>query len=650
MEVAVLMLMVKRLIVTVFLFFLMSIPQAAVAQGMKAGEFLALCYHAVPVNPAPGDNYSISQKRFVEQMEYLRTHGYNPVSIKQILEARKGTAMLPEKPVLLTFDDGYVSYHDFVVPVLEELGYPSVLAVVGNFVDYAPEDIPEPILTWAQIKEVSSKKLVEVVSHSYDMHKSIQYTPQGNVAPYASVLTFDPKAKVYETEEAYRARLEKDFIAQKNIFREKLGTDPKVLVWPYGRFNQVGVEVAKKAGIESAFTLKAGYGSTKNLDAINRNLVENTPMVDFIRMVKNPLGATHRIRAMQVDLDLIVDPDSHDQTDENLGKLIDRLVEMRVNTVILQAFADPDGDGNIESVYFPNRVLPVRSDIFGWTAHQIMIRDMAVYAWMPTLSFVLPDKERNERLRVREIRDGKSVPGTSWYGRLTPFSNEVLDLVRTMYEDLASHAQISGVLFQDDAYLTDFEDFHPDAVRQYEERFGKGVIVTGLDEDSELAKNWARFKTEALIDFTNSLKQGIKKYRPKALFARNLYSSIVEKPETELWFAQNYELFLGNYDHVVVMAYPQMEEVRSPSKWLKNLVGTAKAFPQGLEKTVFKIQTYNWRKEEWINDGILLQELRDVLSSGGKHLAYYPDNVYEDKPALHTIKLEMSTKTYPFIP
>jgi biofilm PGA synthesis lipoprotein PgaB len=98
------------------------------------------------------------------------------------------------------------------------------------------------------------------------------------------------------------------------------------------------------------------------------------------------------------------------------------------------------------------------------------------------------------------------------------------------------------------------------------------------------------------------------------------------------------------------MAYPQMEEVKKSSKWLKNLVSIAGASPQGLEKTVFKIQTYNWRKEAWIDDGILLQELRDILSSGGKHLAYYPDNVFEDEPALDKIKLEMSTRTYPFIP
>jgi biofilm PGA synthesis lipoprotein PgaB len=153
-----------------------------------------------------------------------------------------------------------------------------------------------------------------------------------------------------------------------------------------------------------------------------------------------------------------------------------------------------------------------------------------------------------------------------------------------------------------------------------------------------------------LIDFTNSLSQGVRKYRPNALFARNLYASLMVQPEAEQWFAQDYELFLNNYEYVVVMAYPRMEGVKRPSTWLKNLVGRAKEFPRGLEKTVFKIQTYDWNREEWISNRLLLRELREILSSGGRHLAYYPDNVWEDRPSLNTIKLEMSTKTYPFIP
>ena len=641
--------MLKRLVnILIALVLVMFCSEVNAAK--KPVEFIALCYHAVPLKATPGDAYMIPQKKFVEQMEYLRTHGYNPVSFDDILKAHKGEKELPEKAVLLTFDDGYISYYDFVVPVLEELGYPSVLAIVGNFIEYsAPEGLSEPLMTWEQIKELSSHRLVEVVSHTYNMHQGIQYNPQGNVAAAASVVAFDPAARAYETEEEYRARLEADFNAQNSIFKEKLGFAPRVMVWPYGRFNRISIDVAKKTGIKSTFALEAGYSSIENIDAVNRNLVENFPIEHFIKMIKDPAGEKPMIRAMQVDLDLIYDSDE-EQMDMNLGKLIDRLVAMDVNTVFLQAFADPEGRGNIKSVYFDNSVLPVRADFFSHAVHQMMIRKMKVYAWMPSLSIVLPDTELNEKLKVRELKEGSPVQSSSWYRRLSPFSSDTAELFRRLYKELASHAQIHGVLFQDDAYLTDHEDFHPAALAEYKKRFGRELLSENFDDDPQRAEEWSRYKTLALIDYTKTLMDGVREYRPVALFARNLYGIVMEKARSESWFAQDYELFLRNYDHVVVMAYPEMEKVADASQWLQDLVGKAKACPQGLEKTVFKIQTYDWRKEEWINDRVVLEEMRDVLAYGGRHLAYYPDNVWEDKPALKTIKLEMSSKTYPFIP
>ena len=54
-----------------------------------------------------------------------------------------------------------------------------------------------------------------------------------------------------------------------------------------------------------------------------------------------------------------------------------------------------------------------------------------------------------------------------------------------------------------------------------------------LNDNSGLAKAWARYKSEALIEFTNSLSQGIQKYRPNAQFARNLYAELMLQPEAE---------------------------------------------------------------------------------------------------------------------
>jgi len=640
--------MLKRAAVIIAILFISL--NTGYAKELKQGEFLALCYHSVSERPVPGDNYIITQQAFTEQMEYLKTHGYNPISLNDLILASEGKKALPPKPVLLTFDDAYISYYKFVVPLLEKFNFPSVLGVVSTFIEKNPDDMPEPLMSWDQIKEVSSKELVEVASHSYDLHKGIQYNPSGNVGAAAFVRAYDPVRHGYETEEEFRKRLEADFALQGEMFVKKLGFKPKAIVWPYGRYNSIGVEAARKNGYSMAFNLDDdGFGSLGNLMEVKRLVVKDKSIKDFISKITDPGHDDTKIRAVQVDLDIIFDPDSYEQTDKNLGRLIERLVEMKINTVFLQAFADPEGTGNIKSVYFHNRVLPVRGDIFSHVAHQIFIRDIRVYAWMPVLSIVLPDEKLNNELKVHELSEDGARPSRSWYKRLTPFSEKTRDIMRTLYEDLAAHSIIDGVLFQDDAYLNDMEDFHPLAMLDYERRFGRKVSLQDIRNNTELSQKWSRYKTGVLLDFTKGLMKGVHRYRPGAKSARNLYANTVINPESEARFAQNYSLFLNTYDKVVIMAYPQMEGVSRESGWLKKLVHKALAFPDGANKTIFKIQTYDWKNKKWVNDGLILKELRTILASGGMHIAYYPDNLYENKPLLDSVRLEMSTQSNPFL-
>jgi biofilm PGA synthesis lipoprotein PgaB len=640
-------------IVSVFL----TLSNNGYTKEMGPNEFLVLCYHNVPEQAHPNDAYAVSHITFVKQLEYLRTHGYHPVSIGDILKFKKGEKGLPPKPILLLFDDAYVSYYTFVAPLLKEFGYPSILPVVGSWIDNPPKGLSKSLMNWEQIKELQKSNLVEIVSHSYDLHKGIQYNPQGNVGPAASVRAYHTKEKRYETEEEYRERIRKDFMAQKALFKRQLGFLPSAMVWPYGKYNEIALNIAQEQGCPITFTLQEGLGHINQMRCINRVLVENPSMGgnlyirDFIRQVETAGIHSKLIRAAQVDLDLIYNPDSYEKTDSNLGKLIDRLMDLKINTVFLQAFSDPEGTGNIESVYFHNRILPIKGDIFNHAAHQMSIRGITVYAWMPTLGVILPDQNLNRSLRVLEYDDNGDIrPGQSWYERLTPFSQEVKAAIITLYEDLAAHNQIHGILFQDDAYLTDREDFHPDALKSFKDIFGQDVNLSALKKDRGLAKRWARFKTESLIEFTKILMDTVRTYHPDAQFARNLYAPLVSEPEKESQFAQHYELFLKNYDYVVVMAYPLMEEVKYPSRWLKGLARVAKATPGGQEKTIFKIQTYDWNNRVWIGGQRILGWLQDIMSAGGKHLAYYPDNVWENQPPVEVMKLEMSTKGFPFTP
>jgi poly-beta-1,6-N-acetyl-D-glucosamine N-deacetylase len=610
------------------------------------GEILILCYHGVLPSVAPGDPYTLTRQRFTEQMEYLHTHGYNPVSLDHLEAAMAGIRPLPEKAVLLSFDDGLQSYHDFVVPLLDLYGFPSMQAIVGSWVENGPPpDLPEPVMTWEQVRAVAANPRVTVVSHSYDLHRSIQYTPQGNFSPIVGVRAYDPERGAYETETAYRDKLRQDFERQDALFTKRLGSPPQAIVWPYGYYNAAAVQVAVESGMSFGFLLddrELGTASLSQPMRMNRELVLNGPIERFIYSLDHLGRGAAPLRAVQVDLDLIYAPESAEQTDRNLGQVIDRLVEMQVNTVFLQAFADPEGDGNIRSVYFHNRVLPVRADIFGHAVNQMYIRGIQVFAWMPTLSIVFEDDAFNDRNRVREYKAGVTAPSSSWYLRLTPFSPEVTQKIGMLYEDLAAGALIRGILFQDDAYLTDFEDVHPLALRAFEAHTGQPVDPEMLRNDQQ----WSDFKTARLIGFTDVLSDAVRKYRPDARFARNLYARLIYQPHSEHWFAQNYDLFLEHYDYVVVMAYPQMENAHRPVAWVKRLAAGA-ARPQAAEKTFFKLQAYDWRRKKWIPDHQLLKQMRAVTASGIRHLAYYPDDIWQGRPDLEIVAREMSTRSRP---
>lgn len=618
---------------------------------IPSGHYLVLCYHAVLPHPPAWSKYSISRQAFARQMDFLKQHGFNVISFQQLLEASKGKSNLPPNSILLTFDDAYSSFYDYVLPILEHYQFPAVLAVVGSWIDNPPNNLPEKLMTWEELKKVAKHPLVEIASHSYNLHRALQYNPLGNVGPAVNVRQYIGSEKRYETFSEYRSRLETDFQLQEDLFKSKLSLHPRIMIWPYGKFNSISQEVAWQFGYVADFNLEEGFNKPSMLHSIKRLMIEQSDENDYIKNAIKYLSLPEpAIRAVQVDLDLIFDPNSLEQTDKNLGHLIDRLVELKVNTVFLQAFSDIEGTGNIKSVYFPNRVLPVKADIFSHAVHQIMIRNMQVYAWMPTIGIVLPDPQKNSKLAVKELtKDGKIRRSTSWYNRLTPFSKETENLLFMLYEDLAFSSQIHGILFQDDAYLTDVEDMNA-ATKPFIKKIFKTNKISKeiLVQQNALSQKWSQVKTDKLIELLNHLKQAVTRFRPTAKFARNLYARVVMEPKSKLWFAQDFDRYLMEYDYTVLMAYPFMEGARNKNKWLDTLIKKVSSRKLGLEKTIFKLQTFDWKNNKWIPAEWLYSAMRQILKNGGRHIAYYPDNVWEDKPKLDLIKLEMSTKDIPF--
>jgi biofilm PGA synthesis lipoprotein PgaB len=636
-------------------------PVSAVDLPWPHNGLLTLAYHDIEDSDPDQTFVAVRTDLFVTQMQWLRDNGYQAVSVDQILAARNGGAPLPPKAVLLSFDDGFQSFYTRVFPILKSMGWPAVWAPVGKWVGtpknqavlFGTRKVPrERFATWDEVRQVARSGLVEIASHTDNLHHGIPADPQGSEQPAASTRRYDARTLSYESDAAYRQRIGADVEAITRTLRRVTGKAPRVWVWPYGAASGEALDIIRRHGYQMALTLDDGLGTTDHPMSLPRMLVTDSPdMAEFARSV---LGVEPRanVRVAQVDLDYVYDPDPA-QMDRNLGALVQRIADLQINTVFLQAFADPRGDGLARAVYFPNRRLPMRADLLNRAVWQLQTRaHVKVYAWMPVLSFDLsPAIARVSRWNPG---DGSAAPYSApgHYQRLSPFDPQARAAIADLYEDMAAAAPIDGILFHDDALLGDYEDASPPALAAYR-RAGLPGSIQALRADPATLRRWTRFKSQALIDFTSQLASRVRAIRgPQVRTARNLYAGPVLDPASESWYAQNLDDFLQAYDWTVLMAMPLMERVPASGSdaWLDRLASAVGSRPGALSRTVFELQARDWNLpgSPMVDGRELAGWMRHLQRLGIENFGYYPDDFIQNRPALRIIRPAISKAWYPY--
>ncbi len=606
-------------------------PRPATA---PANELLILSYHDIRDDVArkgDPDAYAVSTQNFAAHLDWLHGHGYRPVRLSEVIAASRGGKALPPKAVLLTFDDGLRSLYTHVFPLLRAYDYPALMAVVTGWVDlprerqvdYGPRMFAhEDFVTWEQLREMQASGLVEVASHSHDLHRGVVSNPQGNTMPAAITRIYDPKAGRYESEAEYRARIRADLDASARAIRRELGTAPQAVVWPYAAYNSQANAIADGLGMSLTFDLEGRHQAIgADLHGLARLLMFDNPNVNDLAYELRHDEALDGMRALQVDLDYVYDTDPAQQA-RNLDKLIERVKQVGPSHVFLQAFADPDGNGSADALYFPNRQLPMRADLYNRVAWQLKTRaNVKVFAWLPVLGYELPDRALDAQLAIRASNPAETH-------RLNPFDPRTRDIVAQIYEDLAISGYTEGLLFHDDALLREDE-------------------LRGQAPDAPQAR------TQALIEFTHELARAAGKWRPKLATVRNLFAAPVLEPRSQAWFAQDLAAFNQAYDYTALMAMPWMESSTDPQAWMDRLLAQVARSPRGLERTVFELQTVDWGRDGTPGRPIpaaRLEALAHRLQAGGaRHLAWYPDDFIGDQPATADARRILSARGFPYL-
>ncbi len=632
----------------IFVFFLCSMLMGWAQAGNEMKNLTILAYHEVTSEPQPlMPEYAIEPKQLQQHLDWLVQNGFQFIGSQQLLEAQQHNKALPEKSVLLSFDDGYQSFYQHVYPVLKQRNIPAVLSVVGRWLEPAEQQqvnfggqlvSRQHFLSWAQLKELQASGLVEIASHSYDLHKGIVANPQGNQLPATVARAYFPQQQRYEDDNAYQKRIQQDLKANQRLLQKHGLKAPKIMVWPYGRYNLHTVKIAEKLKMPISLTLDDAENQPVNsFSRLPRILIQKHMDAALLakEIQKHQQQRTDNDRPqkiMHVDIDYIYDPDPQQQ-ERNLGLLLDRIQQIGVNTVYLQAFSDPDGNGSADLVYFPNRYIPMRADLFNRVAWQIQTRTQVrrVYAWMPVFAWELPvsNPVAQDLVQTEQPHSGKHL--NMGYHRLSPFSPRARNTIKGIYEDLAKSAQFNGIIFHDDATLSDYEDASSWAKKAYQQQ-GLATDLVQLRADDTALQKWTAYKVKVIDDFAMELAETVRQYQPYLQTSRNLYAQVALSAYSENWYAQSLEQSLNRYDFTAIMAMPYMEQVDDPAQFYRQLLSRVQQYPQGLRKTVFELQAVDWRNGNKIPSVEIAETIQTLYQAGVKHIAYYPDDPIQNHP------------------
>ena len=207
-------------------------------------EIPVVMYHSVLKDEARHGKYVISPAEFESDLNYLKTHGYTTILMEDLIAYTQG-GKLPEKPVLLTFDDGYYNNYLYAFELAKQYQSKFVISPIGFYADQYTNTPDENAYyshaTWEELKEMADSGLVEVQNHSYNLHKS-----EGG--------RLGVKKVGGETEQQYETMLSGDLLKAQEEIERHVGRKPTTFVYPFGALSKGTPEIVRKLGFSATLS------------------------------------------------------------------------------------------------------------------------------------------------------------------------------------------------------------------------------------------------------------------------------------------------------------------------------------------------------------------------------------------------------------
>lgn len=196
---------------------------------------------------------------FREQMRYLKSNGYRVVSLADFVAFTRLERQLPQRAVVLTFDDGYRAFREFAYPVLKELGFTATLFVYTDWVGTG-----RAALSWTDLRELAAQGF-DIQAHS-KTHA-------------------DLRRAVGETEAQYARRIQAELEQPQELFARNLGRRSQMLAYPYGRWEEGLLPKVKEYGYIAAFSVRRQGNASfvRPLAAHRSQIYSEMTLDDFVK-------------------------------------------------------------------------------------------------------------------------------------------------------------------------------------------------------------------------------------------------------------------------------------------------------------------------------------------------------------------------------
>lgn len=203
-----------------------------------------LMYHHIHKSSSQWGDHVVSPQTLEGDFQYLTAQGYTAVTVADLTAYTQNGTPLPEKPIMITFDDGQLSVLEYALPLLERYDLKAVVAVVGTFADEYTQsgdrNINYACMSWKDIRKLTESGRVEIANHTYDMH---------NLKKRRGC-----QKKEGETLSQYRSALAADFEKNRAKIQAATGVKPTAFAFPFGALSKESRKVLKEEGYQVVFT------------------------------------------------------------------------------------------------------------------------------------------------------------------------------------------------------------------------------------------------------------------------------------------------------------------------------------------------------------------------------------------------------------